>query len=120
MLRVKFRIVPELIERPAFLKEGEVFKLRNHSSLFPHFDWPTEKEWHILPETYRDFHERVKETLQKIPIKSIVVTHYGYISLTTKLSLTKSVLDDGFPPASIIYFNKQNVKRLGCIHEEVL
>lgn len=120
ILGIKFRIAPEVMECSSNFYHLDTFRLKNRASSFPQFDWPTSKEWHLLPETQHDFYARVKETLRHIPAKSIVVTHYGYINLTTKLSLTKRVLDEGFPHASVTYFKGSDVKRLGCTNEEVL
>jgi broad specificity phosphatase PhoE len=113
ILGIRFRIMPEVMEAPKFLKNQETFTFKNRSTSFPQFDWPASKEWQVKSETTHDFYDRVKETLQQIPTKSIVVTHYGYINLTAKLSLTKQVIDAGFPPASVTYFNKHDVQRLG-------
>lgn len=120
VLGIHFEIVPEVMESPTFLKSGNIFKLKNRSADFPQFDWPTSKEWHVLPETQHDFYERVKDTLQRIPPRSIIVTHQGYICLTAKLALAKKLFTEGFPPASVTYFHRHDAQRLGWTDEEVL
>lgn len=120
LLGIHFRVVPEVIETPHFLDPGKVFKLKNRSRDFPQLDWPTSKEWHVLPETEHDFLLRVKDSLQRMPTRSIVVTHHGYISLTAKISLCKNLFQGAFPHASVTYFHRQDGQRLGRTNEEIL
>lgn len=119
MLGIKFAIIPEIMEIPSFLKGDEVFKLKNRSRMFPQFEWPCSGEWHVMHETKTDFYGRVKDTLHQMPSHSIVVTHYGYICLTAKIALSKKILQEGFPPASVTYFHRHDAERLGWTHEEV-
>lgn len=123
-LGIHFRIVPEVMETPHFLDEYEIFKVRNRSRQFPHFDWPTSKEWHVVHETPPDFLERVKDTLCHLPHKAIVVTHYGYICHMVKLALCDAkaqlVVEQGIPPASLTYINRQDVACLGRTHAQIL
>jgi broad specificity phosphatase PhoE len=119
-LGIPFRIVPEVMETPDFLGEGEVFRMANRSRQFPQFDWPTAREWHILPETPWEFLERVKETLHLMPPKSIVVTHFGYICQTAKIALCKRLFSESYPPASVTFFEGQEGRRLGWTDEKVL
>lgn len=118
-LGIQFQVIPETMETPSFLNEGEIFKLKNRSRQFPQFRWPTSKEWHVHPETGSDFLDRVKETLQVIPARSIVVTHFGYICLTAKIALCKKLFTESFPPASVTYFNRTDGERLGWNDDEV-
>ena len=122
-LGIRFQIIPEVMETPTFLGEYDVFKVRNRSRQFPQFDWPTSKEWHVVHETPHDFLERVKETLQHLPTKSIVVTHYGYICNMVKLALcdkkAELLVEQGIPPASVTYINRQDVQCLGRTHAEI-
>lgn len=118
-LGIHFHVMPEIMETPHFLDPGEIFKIGNRSSMFPQFDWPSSKEWHVLHETPIDFFERVKETLRQMPDRSIVVTHYGYICLTAKIALCKAILEKGFPPASVTYFHRHDGKRLGWTDEKI-
>jgi broad specificity phosphatase PhoE len=120
ILHIHFEIMPEVMETPNFLQDGEIFKLHNRSHDFPQFDWPHAKEWHVLPEHTGDFYGRVKDTLQRLPARSIVVTHYGFICLTSKIALCKAILQQGIPTGSITYFHRHDGKRLGKTDEEVL
>jgi broad specificity phosphatase PhoE len=117
---INFHIIPEVMESPFFLQNNVTFMLENRHRLFPDFNWPCSKEWHVLPETPSDFLQRVKETLHQLPEKSIVVTHFGYLRLTAKITLCRKLFTDEFPPASITYFYKHDCKRLGWTDEEVL
>lgn len=113
MLGIKFIVVPEAMESPNFMKDREVFKLKNRSHLFPQFEWPSSQEWHVLPESPHDFYVRVKEILHQFATRSIVVTHFGFIHLTAKIALCKELFTYEFPPASITYFSRHDYKRLG-------
>lgn len=115
ILGIQFRIVPALLETPT-LSNCEVFKLRNRSEAFPQFEWSSSREWHVLPETHEDFRDRVLGTLRHLPSKSIVVTHCGLICYMAKFALCEQkanpLLEQGIPPASVTYINKQAVQRL--------
>ncbi len=120
VLNLHFTVRPDVMETPTFLKDNQVFRLRNRSQMFPQFDWPTSQEWHVIPESGEDFFARVKETLQHLPPRSIVVTHYGYICLTAKMALCKKAVNDGFPTASVTYLFKSDVRSLRWQDAEIL
>lgn len=119
-LGITFTVVPEIMETPHFLKNKEVFKLKNRADDFPQFVWPSSHEWHVLPETPLDFYRRVKDVLHNIHDHSIVITHFGFINLTAKIALCKQLFSNNFPLASITYFYKHDCKRLGWTNEEIL
>lgn len=119
LLGIHFQVLPEIMETPHFLNDGEIFKVQNRSTQFPQFEWPLTKEWHVFPESSLDFYVRVKETLQQFPSHSIVVTHFGYICLTAKIALCKTILSEGIPPASVTYFHKHDGRRLGQSDAEI-
>jgi hypothetical protein len=58
LLGIRFTIVPEIMETPPYLKDDEVFKLKNRCDMFPQFEWPCSDEWHVMHETKNDFYGR--------------------------------------------------------------
>lgn len=114
LIGIEFQIVPELVESPG----DDVFKIRNRSSQFPQFEWPSSCEWHVLQETPVSFLQRAKDALLQLPGQSIVVTHFGLIHNMAKLALcddkAEIVAEQGIPPGSVTYINRQRVLRLSA------
>lgn len=110
-INVKFVVSPEIMETPE-----KCFCLKNHKEYFPEFEWNTESDWNLIPESSEIFLNRIKYSLQNLPHKSIIVTHFGTIFNMTRLSLcenkAKVMFCKKLSPGSIISINKQRMERL--------
>lgn len=116
LLDIPFQIQSEVMEIPMFLENGQQYRLQNHRSKFPQFQWPTSDDWILTKETLRNFIDRTRFALQHFPHACIVVTHYGFICNLTRLALcdTKGVQE--VPPGSVTHICKHNVKCIGWTH----
>jgi len=50
LLNIDFRVQPGVMEFPFFLDEDQKYRLQNHHSKFPHFEWPTKEDWILNKE----------------------------------------------------------------------
>ena len=51
MLDISFKIQSEVMEIPWFLEDGQQYRLQNHRSKFPQFQWPTSEDWILTKES---------------------------------------------------------------------
>ena len=117
LLHIDFEIRPEVMEIALFLQQNQQYRLQNHHSKFPQFNWPTREDWVLNKEDPNEFCNRTKQALQHFPHNCIVVTHLGFICNITQLAAPKKKLEI-IPPASITYICKQDLKCLGRTNEE--
>ena len=89
---------------------------KNHKDKFSDFDWPTSHNWDLSPESPEVFLSRIRQTLQGLPHKAIIVTHFGTIFNLARLAScdnkAKEMLNQGIPPASAIEIDKKKMERL--------
>jgi|GEM_PF-6395971 broad specificity phosphatase PhoE len=108
---VPIEVCPGVMETPE-----ESFCLKNHKDKFSDFDWPTSHNWDLSPESPEVFLSRIRQTLQGLPHKAIIVTHFGTIFNLARLAScdnkAKEMLNQGIPPASAIEIDKKKMERL--------
>lgn len=110
----KFQVEPQLAERPGFLEEGESFSVPSRQDKFPEFQWPTSDEFTFASESPHYFLDRTEQILHRLPRKSILVTHRGFICNLVRLALNNGqaqvIENKGVAPASTIYINRQKLQ----------
>ncbi len=115
---LKVSVCPNLSETPSFVEDGETFRLKNHSQIFPSFDWPTGDDFEFAYESQVEFLNRTKLALQELPERSILVTHFGVICNISRLALcdekARVILQQGVQPASVAYINRKEL----TLHED--
>lgn len=119
LLDIRFQIQSEVMETPIFLEEGHQYRLQNHRSKFPQFEWNASEDWILTKETLKNFVDRSRSALQHLPHNCIVVTHYGFICNLARLALCDkkaSELAKDIPPASVTHIDQQEVKCIGWTH----
>lgn len=119
LLDIPFKVQSEVIETPLFLEDGQQYRLQNHRSKFPQFQWPTSEDWILTKESFSNFLNRTRHALQHLPHQCIVVTHYGFICNLAKLALCDTKVQEierDIPPASVTHIYRQEVKCIGWTH----
>lgn len=116
---VQIEIDLALMETPNFLAQNETFYLKNRKSYFPMFHWPTPYDWLIPYETPSDFAIRTRNVLQRLPKKTIIISHFGLITNMAKMALCdEKAAESGVPTASLTHIDNQEVKCLGRTYRE--
>ena len=108
---LKFEVDPRVMETPPV-----DFHLKNHKDRFPQFEWSTNLDWDLCPESPPLFLQRIRSVLHNIPHRCIIVTHMGTICNMSRLALceqkAQKVIGNGLPPASVTCIEKQDVRCL--------
>lgn len=113
---LEFIVDPALIEIPSFLAKDELFLLLSRKCDFPNFKWTFEDNL-VAHETESAFIDRIKKVLQRLPHKSILVSHCGFISNMAALALcNEKMMECCVPTASLTHIDNQEVKCLGLTH----
>ena len=121
-LRKTFRVDPDVMETPTFLREGQNFYVHNRAILFPDMDWHNTEDWVCGYESREDFKNRIKQVLHNIPEKSIIITHYGLIKKMVQFATCQEQVERvkmDIPQASITFIDRLKVECIGriCTYE---
>lgn len=129
VLHIDFHVRAEIMETPCFLVQNQNYRLQNYKNQFqnyknqfPHFDWPTEDDWILSPESERNFVERTRHALQDFAPKTIVVTHCGFIFNLARFATcderAREIIGNGIPPASLTLIDRREIKMIGRTYAE--
>lgn len=111
---VHFRVEPDMMEPPPFLTPGDSFFLPTRHSTFPQYDWPTDSGWIVGHETTKAFISRISQVLRRLPKRSIIISHSGFVINMAKLALcNETVTKCGVPTASLTHIENREVRCLG-------
>jgi broad specificity phosphatase PhoE len=113
-INIPFIVDPTIMETPGFLSENDTFILKNRCKEFSCFEWNQTEDWDIAYEEFDMFIDRIRYVLQQLPIKSILISHCGFITNMARLALCEEKIEAcGLPTASLTYIENHKVKCLG-------
>lgn len=115
-LNLQFVVNSKIAEAIPCYDDEKGYCLKNHHQKFPNLTWETHNDYFLRRESKKQFFHRIRNVLQHLPNRSILITHFGIIYGISRLSLcdeiAQNVVQKGIPHASITYIKENEIRCL--------